>query len=107
LAACQRGGAGLIKGRFADCVAGLRAAVAANMVAPKRQMATLNPGEAGRFFDDHCNSQDIAEVEDAVLPSSAAQVASCLMGSARMQLSHDPVLLRRPGNHQTAAVAHR
>ena len=97
----------MIKGRFADCVAGLRAVVAANMVAPKRQMATLNPGEAGRFFDGHCNWQDIAQVEDAVRPSGAAQVASGLMGSARVQLSHDHVLLKKPWNHQADAVAHR
>ena len=70
-------------------------------------MATLNPGEAGRFFDDHCNSQDIAQVEDAVRPSGAAQVASGLMGSAHVQLSHDPVLVKKPGNHQADTVAHR
>lgn len=51
-----RDGVVLVKGLFADWVEPLRAGVEKNMADPSPQlMATLKPGETGRFFDDYCN----------------------------------------------------
>lgn len=51
-----RDGVVIVRGLFADWVETLRAGVEKNMADPSPQlMATLKPGEKGRFFDDYCN----------------------------------------------------
>lgn len=98
VAAYQRDGVVLVKGLFADWVEVLRAGVERNMREPSAQvMATLKPGEAGRFFDDYCNWNRIAEFEQAIRGSGAAAAAARLMGSERVQLFHDHVLVKEPG----------
>ncbi|NEU34810.1 phytanoyl-CoA dioxygenase, partial [bacterium LRH843] len=51
----------------------------------------------GRFFDDYCNWSRIPEFERAIREGPAARVAAALMGSARVQLFHDHVLVKEPG----------
>lgn len=98
VAAYQRDGVVLVKGLFADWVEVLRAGVERNMAEPSAQlMATLKPGEAGRFFDDYCNWNRIGEFEKAIRGSGAAEAAARLMGSQRVQLFHDHVLVKEPG----------
>ena len=98
VAAYQRDGVVLVKGLFADWVEVLRAGVERNMAEPSAQlMATLKPGEAGRFFDDYCNWNRIGEFEQAIRGSGAAEAAARLMGSQRVQLFHDHVLVKEPG----------
>lgn len=94
----QRDGAVLIKGLWANWVDTLRAGVARNMADPgPGVMATLKPGEAGSFFDDYCNWQRIPEFGAVIDGSDAAEVAARLMGSARVQMFHDHVLVKEPG----------
>ena len=96
--AYQRDGVVLVKGLWADWVEELRAGVARNMAAPSSaQMATLKPGEAGQFFDDYCNWTRIPEFEAVIRQSEVAAVAARLMGSHRVQMFHDHVLVKEPG----------
>lgn len=96
--AYQRDGAVLIPGLFRDHVETLRRGVAANMAKPGPYAAeNLKPGEGGRFFDDYCNWSRIPEFEEVIRRSPAARVAAGLMGSSRVQLFHDHVLVKEPG----------
>jgi ectoine hydroxylase-related dioxygenase (phytanoyl-CoA dioxygenase family) len=96
--AYQRDGVVLVKGLWKDWVEVLRAGIERNMADPSPQlMATLKPGEQGRFFDDYCNWSRIAEFEQVIRQSDVAEVAAQLMGSDRVQLFHDHVLVKEPG----------
>lgn len=96
--AYQADGAVLVKGLWADWVDDLRAGIEANIANPSPQlMATLKPGEKGRFFDDYCNWQRIPEFERVIRQSKVAEVAARLMQSTRVQLFHDHVLVKEPG----------
>jgi len=94
----QRDGVVLIRGLFADHVDGLRRGIETNMREPGPYAAeNLKAGEGGRFFDDYCNWTRIPEFEDTVRNSPAAAVAADLMGSDRVQVFHDHVLVKEPG----------
>ncbi len=98
IAAYQSDGVVLVKGLWADWVEELRAGVARNMAEPGPFAAeNLKPGEAGRFFDDYCNWDRIPEFERVIKQSEVAEVAAKLMGSARVQMFHDHVLVKEPG----------
>ena len=84
-----RDGAVLVRGLFAPWVEQLRAGIEKNMAAPTQQMPTLKPGEQGRFFDDYCNWDKIAEFRDTIFAPEVAQAAARLMQSPRVQLFHD------------------
>ena len=94
----QNDGVVLIKGLFANHVDTLREGVAKNMHNPSIYGAeNTKKGEAGRFFDDYCNWQNIKEFEDVIKQSDAAHVAADLMQSQTVQLFHDHVLVKEPG----------
>ncbi len=96
--AYQRDGVVLVKGLWADWVAELQAGVARNMAEPGPFAAeNLRPGDSGRFFDDYCNWQRIPEFERVIKQSEVADVAAKLMGSQRVQMFHDHVLVKEPG----------
>ncbi len=98
VAAFRRDGVVLIRGLFRDQVDLLRDGVARNMAEPGPYAAeNLKPGETGRFFDDYCNWTRIPEFAEAIRGSAAAEVAADLMGSDRVQLFHDHVLVKEPG----------
>ena len=94
----QRDGVVVIKGLFADHVDTLRAGIERNMNEPGPYAAeNLKEGEGGRFFDDYCNWTRIPEFETVIKGSDVAQVAAKLMGSTRVQMFHDHVLVKEPG----------
>ncbi|TXI01376.1 MAG: phytanoyl-CoA dioxygenase [Pseudorhodobacter sp.] len=94
----QRDGVVLVKGLWKDWVEPLRAGIERNMAEPGPYAAeNLKPGEGGRFFDDYCNWTRIPEFERVIKGSDVAQVAARLMGSARVQMFHDHVLVKEPG----------
>jgi ectoine hydroxylase-related dioxygenase (phytanoyl-CoA dioxygenase family) len=96
--AFQRDGVILVKGLFKDHVDTLRKGVERNMAEPGEYAAeNLKPGEGGRFFDDYCNWNRIAEFDEVIRTSPAAEVAADLMRSDRVQLFHDHVLVKEPG----------
>lgn len=101
VASYQRDGVVLVKGLWADWVEQLRAGVARNMAEPGPYAAeNLKPGESGRFFDDYCNWNRIPEFEQVIRQSEVAEVAARLMGSQRVQLFHDHVLVKEPGTNK-------
>lgn len=94
----QSDGVVLIKGLFADHVDALRKGVAANMDAPGPYASeNFKASETGRFFDDYCNWDRIAEFAEVIQTSPAAGVAADLMGSNTVQMFHDHVLVKEPG----------
>lgn len=96
--AFQRDGVVLVKGLFADYVDTIRAGIERNMAEPGPYAAeNLKDGERGRFFDDYCNWNRIAEFEDVIRHSPAAEVAADLMQSEAVQVFHDHVLVKEPG----------
>ncbi len=96
--AYARDGVVLIKGLFADHVETLRKGIVRNMDEPGPYAAeNLLAGEGGRFFDDYCNWTRIPEFEEVIRDSAAAEVAAKLMGSKRVQVFHDHVLVKEPG----------
>jgi ectoine hydroxylase-related dioxygenase (phytanoyl-CoA dioxygenase family) len=96
--AYQRDGAVLIKGLFADHVNTIRRGIEVNMTEPGIYAAeNLQAGEGGRFFDDYCNWNRIAEFEYVIRNSPAAAVAADLMQSDNVQMFHDHVLVKEPG----------
>lgn len=96
--AFARDGVVMIPGLFAPHVAALRDGVARNMAEPGPYAAeNLKPGEAGRFFDDYCNWQRIPEFHAAIHDPAVIAAAGALMGSDRVQLFHDHVLVKEPG----------
>ncbi|MDM7969392.1 MAG: phytanoyl-CoA dioxygenase family protein [Paracoccaceae bacterium] len=94
----QRDGVVLIRGLFKDHVDALAAGIARNMADPGPYAAeNLKAGEGGRLFDDYCNWQRIPEFEAVIRQSPAAAVAAELMGSDKVQLFHDHILVKEPG----------
>lgn len=91
-------GAVLIKDLFSDWVDQIQVGIEKNMADPGPYAAeNLNPGEAGRFFDDYCNWSRIPEFEEVIRHSDAGGVAAQLMQSKKVQLFHDHVLVKEPG----------
>ena len=94
----QQDGVVLIKGLWADWVDVLRAGVERNMAQPGPYASeNLKPGDSGRFFDDYCNWERIPEFQRVIRESRVAEVAAALMGSPRVQMFHDHVLVKEPG----------
>ncbi len=96
--AYQKDGVVLIKGLLKDYVEPLRRGIETNMAEPGTYAAeNLKAGDTGRFFDDYCNWNRIAEFEDAIRYSPMAEVAADLMQSNSVQVFHDHVLVKEPG----------
>lgn len=94
----QQDGVVLIRGLFVDFIETIRTGIERNMIDPGEYAAeNLHEGEAGRFFDDYCNWRRIPEFVEVVERSPAAEVAAALMGSRRVQMFHDHVLVKEPG----------
>ncbi|MEO0380714.1 MAG: phytanoyl-CoA dioxygenase family protein [Pseudomonadota bacterium] len=94
----QADGVVLIRGLFADHVDALRAGVARNMAEPGPYASTNDrAGDTGLFFDDYCNWERIPEFHAAIHDPAIAQAAANLMGSERVQMFHDHVLVKEPG----------
>lgn len=94
----QRDGAVLIKGLFSDWIQEICTGIEENMAEPGPYGAeNLNEGEFGRFFDDYCNWTRIAQFEQVIRQSAAAEVAAALMQSTTAQIFHDHVLVKEPG----------
>jgi len=91
-------GAILIKGLFRYWVAKIQAGIEKNLAEPGPYAAeNLTPHEPGRFFDDYCNWDRIAEFEEVIRRSEVGRIAAELMQSHRTQLFHDHVLIKEPG----------
>jgi len=98
----QKDGVVLVRGLFKDQVEAIRSGIERNMAEPGPYAAeNLTESESGRFFDDYCNWNRIPEFEETIRTSSAAAVAADLMGSSRVQVFHDHVLVKEPGTSKS------
>ncbi len=98
IAAFEDDGVVVVRGLFTDWVDTLAVGVARNEADPGEYFAeNVAEGEPGRFWDDYCNWQRIEEFERFVRESDVARVAGELMGSERVQLFHDHVLVKEAG----------
>ena len=97
-----RDGAVIIRQLFTpDEVALLRAGIDANLAAPSaRAKVASRPDDPGRFFEDFCNWQDIAQFQRFIAESPTAWAAQRLMRSPSVRLYHDHVLVKEPGTRQ-------
>lgn len=94
----QKDGVVCVRGLFAPHVEALRRGVAANMAAPGPYASeNERAGETGRFFDDYCNWGRIPEFSDVIRDPQVIAAAAALMGSTRVQMFHDHVLVKEPG----------
>jgi len=97
IAAFERDGAVCLRGVFREWVETLADGVATNEIEPGPYFAENVPaGQSGRFWDDYCNWTRIPAFERFAFESSAAALAAELMGSQRVQLFHDHVLVKEP-----------
>ncbi|MGE0723554.1 MAG: phytanoyl-CoA dioxygenase family protein [Alphaproteobacteria bacterium] len=79
----------------------LAAGVERNMREPGQFGKRYTPeGKPGLFFGDYCNWQRIAEYEDFFRHSPAAAIAARLMGSRKVNLFHEHVLVKEPGTEE-------
>jgi ectoine hydroxylase-related dioxygenase (phytanoyl-CoA dioxygenase family) len=98
----RRDGAVCVRGAFsAEEVALVERGIERNLAEPSpRALVASRPEDPGRFVEDFCNWQAIPEYEQFVRGSGAAAIAGELMGSERVRLFHDHLLVKEPGTSQ-------
>jgi len=104
----RRHGATVLRGVIAPTwLRRLSAAVQQNMDAPG-PMANdyTDAGRSGRYFGDYCNWNRIAGYRDFAFRSNLAGMAARLMGSERVQLFHEHVLVKEPGTGEATPWHH-
>ncbi len=76
----------------------LTAGVEENLASPGPYAKRYTPdGKPGLFFGDYCNWRRIAPYERFFRDSPAADLAARLMGSGKVNLFHEHVLVKEPG----------
>ncbi|MGH3035289.1 MAG: phytanoyl-CoA dioxygenase family protein [Gaiellaceae bacterium] len=100
--AFRRDGAVCVRAAFSpEEVALVERGIERNLAAPSaRAILASRPDDPGRFLEDFCNWRDIPEYEEFVRDSAAAAIAGELMGSERVRLYHDHLLVKEPGTQQ-------
>ena len=104
----QRDGLALIPEAFTvDWIETLRWGLEKNIAepGPHRREYTAD-GKPGHFFGDYCNWSRITEYEDFARNSPAAHIAAALMGSAKVNLFHEHVLVKEPGTQDRTPWHH-
>lgn len=93
--AFHRDGVTVLRGVFADWAKTLRRGVDFNIgnPGPDGRFYTGDQG-GGRFMTDYCNWRRIPEYRAFIEQSPAAAIAAELMGSERVQLFHEHVLVK-------------
>lgn len=81
-----------------DELAMLERGIEANLAAPGPLAAeATQAGDRGRFFEDFCNWQRVAEYEAVLTRSRLPALAAQLMCSATVRLYHDHLLVKEAG----------
>jgi len=106
--AFQRDGVVKLEGAFSpewiDC---LRTGLEHNIREPgpyRREYS--QPGAPGHFFGDYCNWQRISEYRDFFFDSPAAAIAAALMGSRKVNLFHEHVIVKEPNTAERTPWHH-
>jgi ectoine hydroxylase-related dioxygenase (phytanoyl-CoA dioxygenase family) len=102
IAAFRRDGAVCVRSAFtAEQVALVERGIERNLASPsERALVASKDSDAGRFVEDFCNWQRVAEYERFIRESPAAAIAGQLMGSRQVRLYHDHMLVKEPGTRQ-------
>ena len=102
IAAYQRDGAVVVRGAFsADQIALVAAGIDANLASPGPLVAEASDADdPGRFVEDFCNWSRIAQYEQFIRESAAADIAQQLMGSQQVRLYHDHLLVKEAKTRQ-------
>jgi ectoine hydroxylase-related dioxygenase (phytanoyl-CoA dioxygenase family) len=100
--AFRRDGAACVRGAFSAAeLALVERGIERNLAQPStRALVASRPDDPGRFFEDFCNWNRISEYEEFVRSSPAGEISGKLMGSRRVRLFHDHVLVKEPGTRQ-------
>ena len=93
----RRDGAVPIRGAFTAWVEALRAGMEKVLATPSGDARIYDTPGGGRFLNDYCRWNDVAELKDFVFNSPAAAIAAELMGAKTVRLFHDHVLVKEPG----------
>lgn len=106
--AFRRDGATVLRGVFSpDWIARLTEGLKANMADPGPYRREYDAdGEQGRFFGDYCNWRRIPAYRDFALNSPAAGLARALMGSRKVNLFHEHVIVKSPGTEEPTPWHH-
>ena len=98
----RRDGAACVRGAFSPQeLALVERGIERNLAEPsERALVASRPDDPGRFFEDFCNWSRIPEYEGFIRHSRAAAIAGELMGSQRVRLFHDHLLVKEPGTRQ-------
>ena len=91
-----------VRGAFSpEEIALVERGIERNLAQPSpRAIVASRPDDPGRFVEDFCNWQEIPEYEELIRGSNAAAIAGELMGSERVRLFHDHLLVKEPGTAQ-------
>ncbi len=95
----DRDGAVRVRGAFGpEWLAMLDRGIERNMEEPGPMGKRYTPeGKPGMFFADYCNWQRIPEYREFLFHSPAAEIVGRLMGSRKVNLFHEHVLVKEPG----------
>jgi ectoine hydroxylase-related dioxygenase (phytanoyl-CoA dioxygenase family) len=98
----RRDGAVCVRGAFsAEEVELVASGIERNLADPSpRGLVASRAEDAGRFFEDFCNWDRIPEYERFIRGSAAGAIAGALMGSRRVRLYHDHLLVKEAGTAQ-------
>ncbi|MFK8083680.1 MAG: phytanoyl-CoA dioxygenase family protein [Granulosicoccus sp.] len=88
-------GVTVLRGHFSEWVDALQQGIATNMAEPN-PTARIYPDKdgGGKFFVDYCSWQRIPQYRDFIFNSRAAEIASTLMDSNKVQLFHEHILVK-------------
>ena len=100
--AFREDGAVVVRGvASAEEVELLRAGVERNLADPSPLFGVASPDtDTGRFVEDFCNWDRIAEYGEFIRGSRASRIAGELLGADEVRLYHDHVLVKEPGTQQ-------
>lgn len=102
-----RDGAVVIRGLFKDWIEPLRDAVAHNLANPGPFFKNYTPNQTeGRFFGDYCNWPNNPGYRAFVQTGPGAALARELMGSQRVRIFHEHVLIKEAGNNKPTPWHH-
>ncbi len=95
----QRDGVVYVRGVFGrEWLSLLEAGIERNLREPGPLAKFYTPqGAPGRFFGDYCSWRRLSEYEEFLKNSPAAELAGLLMGSSRVNLFHEHVLVKDAG----------
>lgn len=106
--AYRRDGAVALRGKLdLDWIELLREGVERNLAEPGPYAKHYTAeGRPGRFFGDYCNWARIEAYRRFAFESPAARIAGALMGSHRVNLFHEHVLVKEPGTEEPTPWHH-